>query len=109
MRWGLLPHWAKDEKLSFSTFNARSEEFRTKPAFKDAWRRGQRCLVITNGYYEWKKLDAAGKRKQPYAIRHGGRQRDGARGPVVVLALADERRRNPKLYGIHVRAERLIG
>jgi putative SOS response-associated peptidase YedK len=68
MRWGLLPHWAKDEKLSFSTFNARSEEFRAKPAFKDAWKRGQRCLVITNGYYEWKKLDTAGKKKQPYAI-----------------------------------------
>jgi putative SOS response-associated peptidase YedK len=34
MRWGLLPHWAKDEKLSYSTFNARAEEFTTKPAFK---------------------------------------------------------------------------
>jgi putative SOS response-associated peptidase YedK len=30
MRWGLLPYWAKDEKVSYSTFNARSEEFRTK-------------------------------------------------------------------------------
>jgi putative SOS response-associated peptidase YedK len=35
MRWGLLPHRAKDEKLSYSTFNARSEDFTTKPAFKD--------------------------------------------------------------------------
>lgn len=26
MRWGLLPHWAKDEKISYSTFNARSED-----------------------------------------------------------------------------------
>jgi putative SOS response-associated peptidase YedK len=23
MRWGLLPHWAKDEKIAYSTFNAR--------------------------------------------------------------------------------------
>lgn len=66
MRWGLLPHWAKDQKLSYSTFNARSEEFTTKPAFKDAWKRGQRCLVVTDGFYEWKKL--TDKEKQPFAI-----------------------------------------
>ena len=65
-RWGLLPHWAKDERLSYSTFNGRSEDFTTKPAFRDAWKRGQRCLVVTDGFYEWKKL--AVKDKQPYAI-----------------------------------------
>ena len=41
MRWGLVPHWAKNEKISYSTFNARSEDFTTKPAFRDAWTRGQ--------------------------------------------------------------------
>jgi putative SOS response-associated peptidase YedK len=66
MGWGLLPHWARDEKLSFSTFNARSEDFTTKPAFRDAWKRRQRCLVVTDGFYEWKKLNV--KDKQPYAI-----------------------------------------
>lgn len=68
MRWGLLPHWAKDEKLAYTTFNARSEDFTKKPAFKDAWRWGQRCLVVTDGFYEWKKLDPSGKTKQPYAV-----------------------------------------
>ena len=68
MRWGLLPHWAKDERIAYSTFNARAEEFTTKPAFRDAWKRGQRCLVVTDGFYEWKKLDPKGKEKQPYAI-----------------------------------------
>ena len=68
MKWGLIPHWAKDDKLQYSTFNARAEEFTTKPAFRDAWKRGQRCLVVTHGFYEWKKLDANGKLKQPYAI-----------------------------------------
>ena len=67
MRWGLLPHWAKDEKLSYSTFNARADEFTSKPAFKDAWKRGQRYLVVTDGFYEWKKGIAV-KEKQPYAI-----------------------------------------
>jgi putative SOS response-associated peptidase YedK len=36
-KWGLVPHRAKDTKLPYSTFNARSEEFTTKSAFKDAW------------------------------------------------------------------------
>ena len=66
MRWGLLPHWAKDEKLSYSTFNTRSEDFTTKPAFRDAWTRGQRCLVVTDGFYEWQKITV--KEKQPYSI-----------------------------------------
>ena len=39
----------------------------TKPAFKDAWKWGQRCLVVTDGFYEWKKGIAV-KEKQPYAI-----------------------------------------
>jgi putative SOS response-associated peptidase YedK len=68
MKWGLIPHWAKDDKLQYSTFNARAEEFTTKPAFRDAWKRGQRCLVVTDGFYEWKKLDAKGRLKQPHAI-----------------------------------------
>jgi putative SOS response-associated peptidase YedK len=84
MRWGLLPHWAKDEKLSYSTFNARSEDFTRKPAFRDAWRRGQRCLVVTDGFYEWKKLDPRGKEKQPYAIAMA----DDA--PMVMAGLWDK-------------------
>jgi putative SOS response-associated peptidase YedK len=72
MKWGLIPHWAKDDKLQYSTFNARAEEFTTKPAFRDAWARGQRCLVVTDGFYEWKKLDAKGKLKQPHAIAMTG-------------------------------------
>ena len=47
-------------------FNARSADFTSKPAFRDAWKRGQRCLVVTDGFYEWKKI--TGKEKQPYAI-----------------------------------------
>jgi putative SOS response-associated peptidase YedK len=39
----LLPRWAKDPKLSYSTFNARAEEFTTKPAFRDPWKCGRRA------------------------------------------------------------------
>jgi putative SOS response-associated peptidase YedK len=51
MKWGLIPRWAKDEKIQYSTHNARSEEFRIKPAFRDAWKRGQRCLVVNEKRY----------------------------------------------------------
>ncbi len=65
MRWGLIPAWAK-EIGKFSTYNARLESVTEKPAYRHAWRAGQRCLVPILGYYEWRK---EGKIKQPYFIR----------------------------------------
>ena len=65
MKWGLIPHWSKDSKLQYSTINARSEDFRTKPVFRDAWKWGQRCLVVTDGFYEWKKLDSKVRKNSP--------------------------------------------
>lgn len=67
-RWGLIPHWAKDEKIAYSTFNARSETAASKPAFRDAFKR-RRCLVPADGFFEWKR---DGKEKQPYLIRLKG-------------------------------------
>jgi putative SOS response-associated peptidase YedK len=64
MRWGLVPYWAKDIKIGFSTFNARAEEIETKPAFRDAFQK-RRCLVPLDSFYEWKKIETG---KQPYAI-----------------------------------------
>jgi putative SOS response-associated peptidase YedK len=64
MRWGLIPYWAKDIKISFSTINASAEEVDTKPAFREAFQR-RRCLVPLDSFYEWKKT---GTGKQPYAI-----------------------------------------
>jgi putative SOS response-associated peptidase YedK len=64
MRWGLIPYWAKDIKIGFSTINARAEEIDTKPAFREAFRQ-RRCLVPLDSFYEWKKT---GTGKQPYAI-----------------------------------------
>jgi putative SOS response-associated peptidase YedK len=63
MRWGLIPRWAKDIKAGYSTFNARADSIADKPAFREAWKRGQRCLVVTDGFYEWRKKD-----RQPFAI-----------------------------------------
>jgi putative SOS response-associated peptidase YedK len=68
MRWCLIPNWAKDNKIEYSTFNARADGVDTKPAFRGAWKAGRRCLIITDGFYEWRKSD-----KQPFAIAMGNR------------------------------------
>ena len=34
MRWGLIPSWAKDLKIGYSTFNARAEGVDNRPAFR---------------------------------------------------------------------------
>jgi putative SOS response-associated peptidase YedK len=65
LRWGLVPSWAKDVSVGNQLINARSETAATKPAFRAAMRQ-RRCLVPTDGFYEWKKV---GKQKQPYFIR----------------------------------------
>jgi len=44
-QWALIPPWAKEPTLKFSTNNARSEEVAQKASYKDAWRRGQRCII----------------------------------------------------------------
>jgi putative SOS response-associated peptidase YedK len=64
-RWGLIPSWAKDAKLGARMINARAETVADKPAFRSAVRR-RRCLIPSDGFYEWRKL-AGGK--QPYLIR----------------------------------------
>jgi putative SOS response-associated peptidase YedK len=64
-RWGLVPFWAKDSKLGYTTFNARAEEAARKPAFCEALKK-RRCLVPADAFYEWQKIDA--KTKQPFAI-----------------------------------------
>ncbi len=64
LRWGLIPHWAKDPKIAWSSINARVETLDTRPAFRSAYRK-RRCLVPADAFYEWKK---EGTRKQPYAI-----------------------------------------
>jgi putative SOS response-associated peptidase YedK len=70
LHWGLVPAWASDSKIAYSTFNARAETVATKPAFRTAFRR-RRCLIAADGFYEWKRM--AGER-QPYFIglRDGG-------------------------------------
>lgn len=63
-QFGLLPHWAKDDKLGRRTFNARSETAATLPSFRDAWRKGHRCIIPAEAFFEpdWRSGKAVATR-----------------------------------------------
>jgi putative SOS response-associated peptidase YedK len=78
MRWGLVPSYAKDIKIGYSTFNARAEAIEERPAFRGAWKAKRRCLVVADGYYEWRAAD-----RQPFAVALNDR------GPMTFAGLWD--------------------
>lgn len=63
LRWGLIPSWAKDPSFGYRTINARVETVASKPAFRAAFKR-RRCLVASDGFYEWSQVNG----KQPFFI-----------------------------------------
>jgi len=65
MKWGLVPFWSKDATIGYKMINARSEGIENKNSFKNPLRK-RRCLVLADGFYEWKKDKGAGV---PYFIR----------------------------------------
>jgi len=65
MRWGLVPHWSKQPKTRYATFNARSEDAAGKPTYRGPMRY-RRCLVPACGFYEWRQGKDG---KQPHHIR----------------------------------------
>ncbi len=65
--WGLIPFWAKDPKIGNRMINARSETLAEKPSFKAAYKY-RRCLILSSGFYEWKK-EPGSKVKVPHYIR----------------------------------------
>ena len=65
LTWGLVPPFAKDEKMGSRLINARAETIAEKPSFKHSFYH-RRCLVLADGFYEWKKLN---DKKIPYRIR----------------------------------------
>jgi putative SOS response-associated peptidase YedK len=64
-KWGLVPSWAKDKRIGAKMINARSETLSEKASFKQSFK-SRRCLVISDGYYEWKRNSA--KSKIPFRI-----------------------------------------
>ncbi|MCQ6280400.1 SOS response-associated peptidase [Bacillus sp. EB600] len=66
LRWGLIPPWAKDEKIGYKLINARAETLIVKPSFRDAYKK-RRCIVIADSFYEWKRNQ--NKTKTPMRIK----------------------------------------
>lgn len=65
LRWGLVPHWTKEPARALRPVNARSDTVSTSSMFRAAYRE-RRCLVPTNGWYEWQKQPDG--RKQAHAF-----------------------------------------
>jgi putative SOS response-associated peptidase YedK len=66
-RWGLIPAWAKEPSIGNRMINARAETLAEKPAFRAAYRR-RRCLVLADGFYEW-RAEPGRKGKTPLYIQ----------------------------------------
>ena len=81
MRWGLVPSWSKELSSKYATFNARIESIESKPAFRNAWRKNQKCLIPALGYYEWQTEQG---QKQPYFVTSESGE------PLVFAGLWDE-------------------
>lgn len=92
-KWGLVPHWAKPGFKPL--INARSETVTEKPSFRTAALR-RRCLLPTNGYYEW--VTGEDGKKQPYflaAASPGGGPLPVEESPVLAMAGIYEWSRTP--------------
>jgi len=70
MRWGLVPYWAMDDKIGYSTINARAEEAASRPLYREALKR-RRCLIPADAFYEWQRLDSKTKRPFAFGMQNG--------------------------------------
>jgi putative SOS response-associated peptidase YedK len=78
VRWGFLPAFVKDAKTFPLIINARAEGIAEKASFRAALKR-RRCLVVADGYYEWRVIGPK-QPKQPYLIRRIDRSPMGFAG-----------------------------
>ena len=67
LRWGMIPFWAKNKSIGNKMINARAETLLEKPSFRNLLRK-RRCLIIADGFFEWKKIKGE-KKKIPYFIK----------------------------------------
>lgn len=60
--WGFLAPWSKNRDYQKKTLNARIETIDEKPTYKHSV--NNRCLILVNGFHEWKWLDEKGNVKE---------------------------------------------
>tara|TARA_B100001146_G_scaffold186077_1_gene169537 strand:- start:1393 stop:1998 length:606 start_codon:yes stop_codon:yes gene_type:complete len=63
MKWGLIPSWSQNKSFANKLINARCETLLEKPSFKNLVNT-QRCIVPSNGFYEWDPVS-----KLPYFVK----------------------------------------
>lgn len=68
MKWGLVPHWAKDMKIGYKLINARDDTIFDKPIWRHNILR-KRCLIPADGFYEWKRPKSPKEHKIPFYAR----------------------------------------
>ncbi len=66
LRWGLVPTWDQDVKIDNRLLNAPAETIAEKPSFRSAFKARRRCLIVADGFYEWR---TEGKNKLPFRVR----------------------------------------
>jgi putative SOS response-associated peptidase YedK len=66
LRWGLVPPWSAGPGGTAQMINARAETVAERPAFRGSFER-LRCLIIADGFYEWRRPPAGGRR-EPFHI-----------------------------------------
>jgi putative SOS response-associated peptidase YedK len=71
LRWGLVPSWAKQPDTGLKMINARVETAAERPAYRRAFER-YRCLILADGFYEWRRLPAGPKQAFHIARADGG-------------------------------------
>jgi putative SOS response-associated peptidase YedK len=71
LRWGLVPSWAKQPETGLKMINARVETVAERAAFRRAFER-YRCLIIADGFYEWRHAASGPKQAFHITPAHGG-------------------------------------
>ncbi|MFS0574776.1 SOS response-associated peptidase [Sporosarcina sp. 179-K 3D1 HS] len=56
LKWGLVPPWAKDEKIGYKMINARAETVAEKPSYRNAFKK-RRCILPADSFYEWQRKE----------------------------------------------------
>jgi putative SOS response-associated peptidase YedK len=75
LRWGLVPHWAKELNTRFSMINARAETLEQRAAYRRLVARSDnRCLILADGWYEWQRPEDPRQPKRPlhFSLTGGG-------------------------------------
>ena len=70
LRWGLVPPWARSPETGLKMINARVETAAERPAYRGAVDRF-RCLVLADGFYEWRRR-GDGRKEAFWITRAGG-------------------------------------